>query len=452
MSDKFDVAVIGTGPGGYTAAIRCAQNGASVAIIEKGDIGGTCLNVGCIPSKALLASAHLLVLAKNAEALGVEIDNAKINWQKAQERKDAIIAGFRKGMARALQSRKIKMFEGTGIITAKNKITAGDTQIKASKIIIATGSVPFEIDSVPFDGEKVISSTEALSFSRVPESMVIIGGGAIGCEMSCIYAAVGSKVTIVEALDSILPFEDEWVGRLLAREFYKLGIDIIAGDKVTACDKSGEKVKLSLEDGDSIEAEKVLVSVGRKAFCDSQTIEALSLEMNGGAIKVNEKMETNIKGIYAVGDAAGKTYLAHGAFMEAEVAAGNATGKQMSMPDYSLVPRVVYTFCEVASVGRGEKQCKQEGVDCTIGKAFFRANGRSVGHNETVGEVRVVRDKETNKVVGVTMVGAGATEMIAAGRALLGSDEKIEKISFAHPTVSEVLKEAWENAFDQAPG
>jgi dihydrolipoamide dehydrogenase len=450
VAEKFDVAVIGSGPGGYAAAIRCAQGGAAVAIIEKGDMGGVCLNVGCIPSKALLASTHLLVLAKNAEALGIEIDNLRINWQKVQERKDAIVTGSRKGMTGFLQSNKIKIFEGVGVVTAKNKITVqgnNPAQIEASKIIIATGSAPIEIDFMPFDGEKIISSTEALSLAQIPESMVIIGGGAIGCEMACIYAAVGSKVTIVEALESILPFEDEWVGRLMTREFAKLGIDIIVGSKVTACEKSESKVKLSLGDGASIEAEKVLVSVGRKAFCDSQTVKALSLEMNGSAIKVNDKMETNAPGVYAIGDAAGMTYLAHGAFLEAEVAGQNATGKEARIGDYSLVPRAVYTFCEVASVGKNERQCKNDGIDCAVGRAFFRANGRSVGHNETVGEVRVLRNKKTNKIIGVTMVGSGVTEMIAAGRALLGSDEKIGKISFAHPTVCEVLKEAWEDAF-----
>jgi dihydrolipoamide dehydrogenase len=454
MAEKFDVAVIGSGPGGYAAAIRCSQKseqkGGAVAIIEKENIGGVCLNCGCIPSKTLLASAHIFNLAKNAGSMGIDIDNPRVNWPKVQSRKETVVAGFRKGLAGLITSNKIKIFQGAGIITARNKITVqGNTpaEIEAAKIIIATGSVPIEIPSVRFDGKKIISSTEALSLSEIPKSMVIIGGGVIGCEMACVYASVGAKVTIIEALERILPFEDEWAGQLLAREFKKAGIDVIVGKKVTGCEKTGSKVKLSLEDSASVEAKKVLVSVGRKAFCDSQTIKNLSLQMNGSAIKVNDKMETNVPGVYAIGDVVGTTYLAHGAFFEAEIAAENAMGKEAHIGDYSLVPRAVYTFPEVASVGKNESKCKETGIDYMVGRAFFRANGRSLAHNETAGEIRVIRDKKTNKILGVTMVGAGVTEMMATARALIGSREKISEISFAHPTVSEVLKEAWEDAF-----
>jgi dihydrolipoamide dehydrogenase len=450
MAEKFDVAVIGSGPGGYTAAIRCAQKGAATAIIEKDNVGGVCLNCGCIPSKTLLASAHILTIARNASSMGVEVENPKANWPKMQTRKDAIVAGLRKGLVDLIRGNKVKIFQGEGFATAKNKIAVGGSnpaEIEASKIIIATGSVPIEVPSVPFDGENIISSTETLNLSRIPKSMVIIGGGYIGCEMACVYATVGSKVTIVEALEEILPFEDEWVGQLLTREFKKIGIDVITGKKAVACEKSNAKVKLSLEDGSSIEAEKVLVSVGRRAFCDSQTVKALSLQMSGPIIKVDEKMQTNVPGVYAIGDVVGTSYLAHGAFLEAEAAAENAMGGQAHMKDYSLVPRTIYTFPEVAGVGRNEVKCKQMGIDYTVGRAFFRANGRSLSNNETVGEIRVVRDKKTNKVLGVTMVGEIVTEMIASARALLGSAEPIREIAFAHPTVSEVLKEAWENAF-----
>jgi dihydrolipoamide dehydrogenase len=450
MAEKFDVAVIGSGPGGYAAAIRCAQRGATTAIIEKGDIGGVCLNCGCIPSKALLASAHILTIVKNASLMGVEIGAPKVNWLKMQSRKDTIVTGLRKGLASLIQSNKIKVFQGRGVVTAKNKITVQGntpTEIEARKIIIATGSVPIDIPSVPFDGRSIISSTETLSLAEIPESMIVIGGGAVGCEMACVYATVGSKVTIIEVLPSILPFEDEWVGQLITREFKKLGIDVITGKKATAYEKFNSKVKLSLEGGQTVEAEKVLVSAGRRAFCDSETIKTLSLGMNGPAIKVNEKMQTNAAGVYAIGDVVGTTYLAHGAFLEAEVAGENATGGQTRIKDYSLVPRVVYTFPEAASVGKNEIKCKQAGIDYTIGRAFFKANGRSLAHNETAGETRVIRDKKTNKILGVTIVGAAASEMIAAARALLGSGEKISEISFAHPTVCEVLKEAWEDAF-----
>jgi len=245
----------------------------------------------------------------------------------------------------------------------------------------------------------------------------------------------------------LIPMEDQWVGRLIEREFKKLGIDSHTGQKVTSVDKTGTPAKVVLEDGQTIEAEKILVSVGRRPVVDKETIDALNLQMNDSAIAVNEKLETNVPGVYAIGDAVGTTFLAHGAFAEAEVAAVNATGGDEKIADYSLIPRAVYTFPEIASVGKSEEACKNQGLDISIGRSFFKANGRSVAHNETVGEIRVVRDNSTNKITGVTMVGATVTELIGAARALIGSTENITEISFPHPTVSEVLKEAAEDAF-----
>ncbi|GAG91439.1 unnamed protein product, partial [marine sediment metagenome] len=286
-----------------------------------------------------------------------------------------------------------------------------------------------------FDGQTVISSKEALALEQIPESMVIVGGGAIGCELACVYAAAGTKVTIVEALSRLIPMEDEWVGRLIEREFKTLGIDALTSRKVDSVDTTAGPAKVLLEDGEAIEAEKVLVSVGRRPVVDKETVDALGLQMSGTAIAVNEKMQTNVPGVYAIGDAVGTTFLAHGAFAEAKVAAVNATGGDKRIADYSLIPRAVYTFPEIASVGKTEQACKNEGLDVSVGKSFFKANGRSVAHNETVGQIRVVKDNSTNKIVGVTMVGATATELIAAARLLLGSTEEITDISFPHPTV-----------------
>lgn len=451
MSESFDVVVIGSGPGGYAVAIRCAQTGASVAVIEKSFVGGTCLNCGCVPSKTLLASAHTLLLTKHAAMMGIDIPSATANWPKIQARKDAVVAGFRKGLTGLVGSHKVKIIPGRAVVTAPGKIKvesdAGSMEIEAGKIILATGSQPTQIPAIPFDGETVISSKEALGLEQIPQSMVIVGGGVIGCEMACVYAAVGTKVTIVEALSRLIPMEDQWVGRLIEREFKKLGITSLTNQKVTSVEKTGGLATVSLADGQTIEAEKVLVSVGRRPVVDTETVEALGLEMNGPAVAVNDKMETNVGGVYAIGDAVGTTYLAHGAFAEAEIAAANATGGDERMGDYSLVPRAVYTFPEIASVGKGEEKCNSEGLEVTVGRSFFKANGRSVAHNETIGEIRVVRDNSTDKIVGVTMVGATVTELIAAARALIGSTEKITEVSFPHPTVSEVLKEAVEDAF-----
>ena len=449
---KYDIVVIGGGPGGYAAAIRCAQRGSKVALIEKDAMGGTCLNRGCIPSKALLGSAHFLTLAKSANLMGLEIGSINPNWTKMQARKDAIVKGFKGGVTGLVKSNGIEIYEGTGIALAADKVQinkpdgTNDT-IECGKLIIATGSVPVQIPVFPFDGQKIISSNEALSLEAVPQSMVIIGGGVIGCELGCVYATLGCKVTIVEALPTILPNEDEWVGKTLVREFKKIGINTLTGTKVLGVDTSAANCKVSLEGAEPIECEKVLVAVGRRAVCDEQTIKNLGLEMDGTKIKINNKLETNVAGVYAIGDAVGTTYLAHGAFMEAEVAAANATGKSETMEDYHLVPRAVYTFPEVASVGRSEKRAIELGYEIEVGSAPFRSNGRSIAHNETTGEIRVIKDKKTGEVLGVTMLGATVTEMAATARAIMGSKEKITEICFPHPTVSEVLKEAWEDAF-----
>lgn len=450
MADKFDVVVIGSGPGGYSAAIRAAQRGASTAVIEKEFIGGTCLNCGCIPSKALLASAHTLLMAKHAAMMGIDVASASPNWPKIQARKDGIVTGFRKGLTGLIQSNKVKIIQGRGVVTAPGKIRvegAAPMEIEANKIILATGSQPVQIPTMPFDGQTIISSTEALELAAVPASMVIVGGGVIGCELACVYACCGTKVTIVEALPRIIPMEDEWVGQMMTRELKKLGIDSLTGQKVISIDKAGGGAKVNLESGQPIEAEKVLISVGRRAVCDRETVDALKLQTSDFKIVVNRKMETNIPGIYAIGDAVGTTYLAHGAFAEAEVAAVNAAGGNEEMGDYALIPRAVYTFPEIASVGRNEEKCRAEGMDFSVGKSFFKANGRSAAHNDTVGEIRVVRDKSNDKIAGITMVGGLVTELASAARALIGSSEKIVDISFPHPSVSEVLKEAAEDAF-----
>jgi len=410
------------------------------------------LNCGCIPSKALLASAHTLLLAKQATMMGIDIASAAPNWPKIQARKDAIVAGLRKGLTGLVQSHKVRILRGRAIVTAPKqvKIETDTTpmEIEADKIILSTGSQPIQIPAIPFDGQTIISSKEALSLQQMPKSMIIVGGGIIGCELACVYAAVGTKVTIVEALSRLIPMEDQWVGRLIARELKKLGIEALTNQKVTSADKTAGSVKVALSSGQTIEAEKVLVSVGRKAVCDQETVDGLGLEMNGSALAINERMETNVSGVYAIGDVVGTTYLAHGAFAEAEAAADNATGGEAKLGDYSLIPRAVYTFPEIASIGKSEDVCREEGLDVAVGRAFFKANGRSVSHNETVGEIRVVREKTSDKIIGVTMVGATVTELVAAARALIGSTEKFTEVSFPHPTVSEVLKEAWEDAFD----
>lgn len=451
MTERFDVAVIGTGPGGFRAARRSTQRGASVAVVEEAFLGGTCLNVGCIPSKALLASAHALLSAKKAAQIGLDILSAAPNWPNIQQRKEAIVAGFRKGMAGTAKANNLAVIQGHATVTAPNQIkveaNGETTEIEADKIVLATGSEPIELPNIPFDGEVVISSKEALSLPEIPQSLAIIGGGVIGCEMACVYAAMGTKVTIIEALEQLVPMEDEWVARLIQREFKKLGIDSLTGQKVASVDKTASPAKVILENGQTIEAEKVLVSVGRKPAIDPQIVETLGLGMNGHAVAINDKFETSVPGIYAIGDLVGTTFLAHGATAEADVAAVNATGGDRKMSDYSLIPRVIFTFPEIASVGKSEETCKSEGFDVSVGKGFFKANGRSVAQNETAGQVRVVRDNAANKIVGITIVGFMATEFIALAAALIGTAGRLDEITYPHPTISETLEEAVEDAF-----
>jgi len=450
---ETDVVVIGAGPGGYVAAFAAADKGMNVVLVDAGgQPGGVCLNCGCIPSKTLLASAHTLLMFKHAALMGIDVAASTANWPKIQARKDAIVAAFRKGVTGLIQSHKVKIIPGRAVVTAPGQIKieseAGPSEIGAEKIILATGSDPIELPTVPFDGQNVISSKEALALEQIPQSMVIVGGGVIGCEMACVYAAVGTKVTIVEALSRLLPMEDEWVGRLIEREFRKLSIDSLISQKVTSVNKTASPAKVVLENGQTIEAEKILVCVGRRPAIDKETIEALNLKMDSSAIAVNEKLETSVHGVYAIGDVVGTTFLAHGATTEAEVAAVNATDGDQKMSDYNLIPRVIFTFPEVASIGKTEQTCTSEGLDVSVGKGFFKANGRSVAHNDTVGQIRVVRDNSMNKILGITVVGTMATEFAAFAETLISMDpHKLGQITFPHPTVTETLEDAVKNAF-----
>jgi dihydrolipoamide dehydrogenase len=484
MAERFDVVVIGAGPGGFRAARRCAQRGASVALIEREHVGGTCLNVGCIPSKTLLASAHLLLRARRAGEMGIDIPSATPNWPKIQQRREAILTGIRKGMLGTMKASKIVHVEGYATVTAPGRIrvvssvpvrasqeriegvslsnrgqdardttpdgvTTNARELEAGKLILATGSESIQLRNIPFDDQVVISSKEALCLPQIPQSMLIVGGGVIGCEMACAYAAFGTKVTIVEALERLLPMEDSWVSRLLEREFKNQGIEAYTGRKVMSVDKSSAPAKVGLDNGQTIEAEKVLVAVGRRPATDSQIVQALHLEMNGPAIKVNRKMETSVPGVYAIGDAVGTTNLAHGASAEGEIAAANAAGGNEEMLDYALIPRVVFTFPEVASVGQSEEKCQAQGRDITVGKGFYRANGRCLAENETGGQFHAVRDNAMNEIVGISMVGDMATEFIAFARTLLGTVEPIRQITFPHPTVSETLEDAMHEALGE---
>jgi len=420
-------------------------------VIEKYHPGGVCLNEGCIPSKTLLASAHLIKETAEAGQRGVDVSEGKPNWEKIQQRRAQIIENFRKGMALTLKNNKVTYIAGTAVVKSPSLVEVttpdGKIEVQTDKLIIATGSTTVEIPDFPFDGEIIIGNKEVLELESIPESMVIIGGGYIGAEIACAYAAFGSKITILETLPKILPHEDQWVSKLLQRELKKQNIDVFIECKVLSVEKKNGQAIVKTKCGKTINAEKVLVAVGRKPLCDAEILGSLGLEMNGNAIKVNKKFETSVPNVYAVGDVIGTTFLAHGATAEAEVLVDNLFGKDVEMYSYSLIPRVVFTFPEVASIGLSEERSKEKGLEVVVGKAFFRADGRSVAHNELVGEVRVIRDINANRIAGITMVGARVTEFAALARTLIGTQEEFRDICFPHPTVSEVLADAIEDAF-----
>lgn len=445
MQKKYDIIVIGAGPGGYSAAIKCAKSGLNVAVIERDKPGGTCLNYGCIPSKALLGSAHFMVEARHAGLMGLNVSFGEPDWAKVQSRKDAIVANFTKGVEGLLRSAGAELIRGDAVVRQKGvvEVLPAGEKLLCDNIIIASGSEAIELPFAPFDGDKIISSKEALSLQAIPKSMVIIGGGVIGCELGCVYAAMGCQTTIVEALPSILPREDEWVSKTMTKEFRKLNLKALTGVKVESIDTSGMIANVHLSSGEVLEAEKVLVAVGRRPMISQETIDALALQTDHGRVVIDEKMRTSAEGVYAIGDLAGKTFLAHGAYLEAEVVADVIAGKDAKIGAYNLVPRAVYSFPEVASVGLTEQDAKEAGVDYGVSDSPFITNGRSLAHNDTTGKVRVIFDKATQKVLGVTILGASATEMIAAARLIIGTNERAQDVSFPHPTVSEVLKEAW---------
>jgi dihydrolipoamide dehydrogenase len=450
---EFDIVVIGAGIGGYVAAIRAAQLGARVAIIEKQYIGGTCLNVGCIPSKALLHVAGVYAELKEVSKLGIHVQGqTTLDMGEAVAFKDRVVKQLTGGVAQLLKANKITVFDGAGeaLSPTSVRVTPKDgapIELKAGKLILATGSETIVPPFPGVDSKNVIFSTEALEMKRIPESLVCIGGGVIAVELACMFHALGAKVTIVEMLPSLIANEDDEVCAALTRSLTKRGITVATGAKVeTISDANGQKrVTASTADGQkTFDGEYVLVAVGRKAF--TQGLEPLvkaGLAMDRGRVVANERMETNLPGVYAIGDVVGKTWLAHVAETEGEVAAENAMGHTARM-EYNVVPRVIYTFPEIAGVGLTEKQARERGGAVRAEKFPWVANGKALATAETEGFTKVILG-EYGEILGATIYGPEATNLITefslAMRAELTSDEVLATIH-PHPTYSEALREA----------
>lgn len=451
MSEKYDVIVIGSGPGGYVCAIRCAQLGMKTAIVEKrGTLGGTCLNIGCIPSKALLASSEKFDEAANHfEHIGIEA-KPKLNLKKMMAFKDEVVEANTKGVEFLMKKNKIDHLKGHGEIVEAGKVKVGKDTYEADSIIIATGSDVISLPGIEIDEKKIVSSTGALELSKVPDTMVVIGGGVIGLELGCVWSRLGSKVTVVEYLDQILPGMDEEVRKESHKVFKKQGIDFKLSSKVTSAKSGKGGVDLTIEpaaggDAEEMSADIVLMAVGRKPYTDKLGLDKVGVETDDrGRIKTDEFFETNVEGIFAIGDVIAGPMLAHKAEDEGVILAEILHGESGHI-DYNLIPGVVYTWPEVANVGKTEAQLKEDGVKFNTGKFPFMANGRARAMGSTDGFVKIIADAATDKVLGAHIIGPGAGDLIQEVVSVMefeGTAEDIARTCHAHPTLTEVVKEA----------
>lgn len=461
---SFDVVVIGTGPGGYVCAIKAAQLGLKTAVVEKRpNHGGTCVNVGCIPSKALLHATEMLAEAEHSFAdLGIDVGKPKFDLKKMLAHKDKTVEQNVKGLDFLFKKNKIDVFRGTGRIAGAGKVVvSGDDgkeqTVETKNIVIATGS---DVASIPgvdvkFDEKVIVSSTGALDLSKVPQTMIVVGGGVIGLELGSVWSRLGSKVTVVEYLDTILGGMDGEVAKQFQRMLAKQGCEFKLGAKVTDVSKAGKGAKVTFEpvkggEAETLQADVVLVATGRKPYTAGLGLKEAGVETDErGRVKTDEHLLTNVPGIYAIGDVIAGPMLAHKAEDEG-VAVAEIIAGQAGHVNYDVIPSVVYTTPEVASVGKTEEELKKAGVEYTVGKFPFSANGRARSMLHTDGFVKILADKKTDRVLGVHILGFGAGEMIHEATVLMefgGSAEDLARTCHAHPTMSEAVKEAALAAF-----
>lgn len=454
MSEKFDVTVIGGGPGGYVCAIRSSQLGLKTACIEsRGTLGGTCLNIGCIPSKSLLNLSENFHKAKNFEKFGIETGEIKLNLEKMMKNKDKAVTVLTKGVEFLLKKNKVTYFKGTGSFKNQNQISIinnkEETTIETKNTIISTGSEPVSLRGIEFDEEKILSSTGALSISKLPKKMVVVGGGYIGLEMGSVWSRLGTEVQVIEFLDHIIPEMDKEISTEFMKILKKQGIKFELKTKVEKIIKSknGVIIETFSKEGkkNKFEADVVLISVGRRPYTKNLNLEKMGVELDKrGSVKVNKNFQTNIKNIYAIGDVIEGPMLAHKAEEEG-IAVAELISGQSGHVNYDTIPGVVYTSPEVASIGKTEEQLKEKGINYKIGKFPFLANSRAKVIDESEGFVKILADSTTDKVLGVHIIGQHAGEMIAEMSVAMefgASSEDIARTCHAHPTFSEAIKEA----------
>ena len=447
---EFDVLVIGGGPGGYVAAIRAAKNGAKTALVERKEFGGTCLNIGCIPTKTLIAGVDVYHKARHAMEFGVKISGeVSPDWEAMLARKDSVIKTLRGGIGSLLKAAGVTVFKGHGAFTGRKTVKVVDgeggevEEITANKIIIASGSETLVPGFIP-KGKRVITSTELLSIPEIPKSLLILGGGVIGCEFACLFAELGTKVTIVEMLDSIMPNIDRETSRVVAAQMQKMGIEIM--NRKPLGDLKADDKGVSGKVGDlTVSADYLLVSIGRKPALEGMNLAASGVKTNErGWIPVDSSCRTNVPGIFAIGDATGSWQLAHAASAMGVVAADVACGKKNAF-DGSLVPGCIFTSPEIGSVGKSQEQCDKEGIETRVGKFPFAALGKAMAINETVGFCKIIADAKTDQILGVHIVGPHATDLIAEACPALHLEitaKELGKAIHAHPTLGEAMMEA----------
>lgn len=453
------LSVLGAGPGGYVAALRAARLGAHVTVIEDNEVGGTCLNRGCIPTKTMIASADLLAKVGNLEDFGLELRGEVIpNLSRIVDRKNRVVSTLVKGIRGLFKNGDIRLVQGRGVITSPGTITvahkaADEETITSDSIIIATGSRPAAIPSLPFDGAHILSSSDALDLRQIPKSLLIVGAGVIGCEFACIFRELGAEVTIVEMLPGALATEDREISELFEKELRKKKIKLITNVRVEKTGIREDGVFALLSDGKEVIAEKILVSIGRALNTTGIGIDEAGIRTGlKGEIIVNKKMQTNIAGIYAVGDVTGGMLLAHKASAEGIIAAGNIMGRDNEI-DYGIVPAAIFTSPEIGSVGLREEQADEKKVSIKTGRFPFRALGRSHAMGEISGMVKIITDAKTDRIIGAHIIGPHASDLIAeaavAMKAGLTARQLAETIH-AHPTLSEALMEAAEDVHQMA--
>lgn len=451
--------IIGAGPGGYVAALKAAQLGAQVTVIEDTEVGGTCLNRGCIPTKALVASAEALHKAKNLEEFGIDVaGQITPNLSKIMERKNKVVSTQVKGIRSLFKSWGVNLIEGRGMLLTPGKVEVqkkdGSTEIlETDKIIIATGSRPAQIPIFPFDGEHILSSDDALNIKSIPKSLLIIGAGVIGCEFACIFKELGTEVTMVEMMPRAVLTEDPEISEILEKELKKKKIKLMTGVKVERVEGQHDGIHVYLADGKELVAEKLLVSIGRSLNTENIGLEAVGIKKGArGEILVNEKMETNIEGIYAIGDVTGGILLAHMASKEGIVAAYNASGIEKKI-DYSVVPAAIFTSPEIGSVGLREHQAQDKGIKIKTGHFQFRALGKAHAMGEIAGMIKIVADADTDKVLGVHIIGPHASDLVHEGALAIKAGLTVKEVAdmiHAHPTLAEGLMEAAEDVHGEA--